>query len=216
MIICMTFSSFFFSSFVCLITANCPQTDIKLSSFLLSHSDLFFWAQEINGSTFPVSGCKQPAYGCSESDRSWMSTVGAWHRYAKWTGQEQEQEKLSSFICINKHFPIVARQTFNHRSSPNNQKRALLIKPALFIIRHLTGTLQYNNTLLLHNSCMVSLPLTSPSNYALKSTNARAVRWLVYMPVLAGKNHISLEAHLGNLIPAHISTVVAWWGFFWC
>lgn len=80
--------------------------------------------------------------------------------------EKKEKEKLSSFICINKHFPIVARQTFNHRSSPNDQKHALLIKPALFIIRHLTGTLQYNNTLLLHNSCMVSLPLTSPSNYA--------------------------------------------------
>lgn len=98
------------------------------------------------------------------------------------TDMQSEQDKNKNkrschpFFCINKHFPIVARQTFNHRSSPNNQKRALLIKPALFIIRHLTGTLQYNNTLLLHNSCMVSLPLTSPSNYALKSTNARAVR----------------------------------------
>lgn len=202
----------FFSPFVCLITSNCPQTDIKFSSFLLSHPDLFFfWAEEMNGSTFPVSSSEQPAYGCSVSDCRWMSTAAAWHRYARWTNR-----KIVLILFLHEHVISSVHPheaTLNRYCPPHNQVCTHLIKLASFIIRHLTGTLQYNNTHLLHNSCVLSLSLTSPSNYALKSTNARAARRLVH---IVTKNHISSQAHLGCLVPPHNSTVEAWWGFFWC
>lgn len=165
-----------------------PKLILNFHHFLLSHPDLFFfWAEEINGSTFPVSGCKQPAYGCSAGV---IAAECQLREHDTDMQSELKDKKTKSchsfFFCMSTWFPIVHphEAALNHHCPPNHQTRTHLIKLPLFIIRHLAGTLRYNNTLLLHNSCMVSLPLTSPSNYALKSTHARAAGWLVY---IAGK-----------------------------